>query len=565
MSLLTQIYTVSMTVTVSEILDLDVVQAGDPLVLSDEGVERAVRWVHSIDIEDVTHLLRGGELVLTTGVALRRDAARHLRGLAEAGAVGVLVERPVPEGGDRRDVMPDGVPELARSLGLTLVALRREVRFVEITEQVHRRLVAQQYEEVQFARRVYETFTDLAMHREPPRGIVATSAELLGAPVVLEDPMHRAVAVAGAGRPLDDLLKGWDATAREQDGDGRSSWASVDVGPVEEPWARLVAVDAELPSARVEMVLGRAAQALHLQRMQEYGGQELEHRAHRDLFDDVLEGRLTSGEIEARAVALGMARADQYVAVTAVVPSGLNRERRGIDPEPDGGLSLQHRMRDVLAATVRSQGHTGLVSLGREARVDLVLALQHGQEVPGSVLERLGQAMRTQLSRTTGLDGLVAGFADPSEDVFRAVLATRVSAQAAAAAAALRAPDHVCFSFSGLRLRGLSSLIRDDPRVQRFAEAELGPLLLDDIRREGRSVDVLRAYLECGGNKTAVAQRLHMSRPALYAHLRRIVETLGVSLEDGESRASLHVALMIIDARSALDGHEQSGDLLADV
>jgi purine catabolism regulator len=36
-----------------------------------------VRWVHAIELADVAHLLRGGELVLTTGIALpvRRPAA----------------------------------------------------------------------------------------------------------------------------------------------------------------------------------------------------------------------------------------------------------------------------------------------------------------------------------------------------------------------------------------------------------------------------------------------------------------------------------------------------------
>ena len=48
----------------------------------------------------------------------------------------------------------------------------------------------------------------------------------------------------------------------------------------------------------------------------------------------------------------------------------------------------------------------------------------------------------------------------------------------------------------------------------------------------------------------AVAARLHLSRPALYKRLGAIRAALGVDLDDGESMTSLHVALMVLDARS---------------
>ena len=47
-----------------------------------------------------------------------------------------------------------------------------------------------------------------------------------------------------------------------------------------------------------------------------------------------------------------------------------------------------------------------------------------------------------------------------------------------------------------------------------------------------------------------MAARLHLSRPALYKRLGAIRAALGVDLDDGESMTSLHVALMVLDARS---------------
>jgi len=105
---------------------------------------------------------------------------------------------------------------------------------------------------------------------------------------------------------------------------------------------------------------------------------------------------------------------------------------------------------------------------------------------------------------------------------------------------------------SDVRLRGLITLLSDDPRVQTFAETELRSLLIHDADHGEDDMAVLRGYLELAGNKSALAKRLHMSRPALYSRLAAIQRRLGVDLDDGESMTSLHVALLILDThRSA--------------
>ena len=106
---------------------------------------------------------------------------------------------------------------------------------------------------------------------------------------------------------------------------------------------------------------------------------------------------------------------------------------------------------------------------------------------------------------------------------------------------------------SDVRLRGLIALLRDDPRVQQFAETELKALLLADTPGGLSNMEVLRQYLHLAGNKAALAQRLHISRPALYKRLATIGKTLGVDLDDAESMTSLHVALMILDAQRRAD------------
>ncbi|OAH09275.1 PucR family transcriptional regulator [Streptomyces jeddahensis] len=127
--------------TLREILALDAVCDTEPqLIAGEEALDRPVRWVHSSEVYEGANFLDGGELLLTNGFGLTdADEAtrrRYVRELAARGAAGLAVEigRSLPR-------MPDEVADEARSVGLPLLALRRVVPFVRITEAANRAIV----------------------------------------------------------------------------------------------------------------------------------------------------------------------------------------------------------------------------------------------------------------------------------------------------------------------------------------------------------------------------------------------------------------------------------------
>ena len=76
--------------TVAEVLDLEVVRRGRPEVLAaGQHLGARVRWVHAIELADVSRLLQGGELVLSTGIALPDDPALLAAYVADLSAAGV--------------------------------------------------------------------------------------------------------------------------------------------------------------------------------------------------------------------------------------------------------------------------------------------------------------------------------------------------------------------------------------------------------------------------------------------------------------------------------------------
>ena len=177
-----------------------------------------------------------------------------------------------------------------------------------------------------------------------------------------------------------------------------------------------------------------------------------------------------------------------------------------------------------------------------DTRVGALLALPPRAD-PDGVLARLAALLRRRLGDD---DVIGAGsVVDSVADVQRSFLeAEQVAEVAARDGSGPHGSGPAFYRLPDLRLRGLLHLLRDDPRVQAFAERELGPLLRHDDASDGQLIAALTAYLEAGGNKAEAAKRAHLARPTLYERLRRIEQVLGVSLDSAESRTSLHVAVL---------------------
>ncbi len=82
--------------TVADVLALPVLAAGRPRVVTGaDGLHRPVRWVHITELTDPASFLKGGELVLTTGMPLPEAAAavrRYVDELADVGAAALVIE-----------------------------------------------------------------------------------------------------------------------------------------------------------------------------------------------------------------------------------------------------------------------------------------------------------------------------------------------------------------------------------------------------------------------------------------------------------------------------------------
>ena len=521
--------------TVADVLALDPVRNGAPRVLAGaDRLDAPVRWVHVIELAQAAHLLRGGELVLSTGIALPDDAAGLGRYVAELAAVGISALA-VELGSRYARSLPPALIAAAAEHQLPLIAFERETQFIEITEAVHARIIDAQLAELRAAERMHQVFTELAVSGAAAAEIVAQTATLAGCPVILANLAHQVLACAPLGQDPARLLAGFSGRSRAARSAARtgfdptSGWLVTSVGARGQDWGRLILVRGGQPAPGDEALIERAATTLALGRLLDHQRESLERQAHRTILATFLgTGYGDQAEAEARARALGVPVAGRLlVAVVVRVAAPATLAAAGIA--------------DALADVCRQLRVPALVSSLDDDRVAAVLSLPPRAD-PDATLTRLAAELRPRLH-----DDDVVGAGSAVESV-GAVQRSLLEADHVAAAAPGGGPRHPYYRLPDLRLRGLLHLLRDDPRLQAFAERELGPLLVHDDAAGTQLLAALTAYLAAGGNKAEAAKSAHLARPTMYERIRQIEAVLGVDLEPAESRLSLHVALLALRA-----------------
>ncbi|MGH3949719.1 MAG: PucR family transcriptional regulator [Pseudonocardiaceae bacterium] len=537
--------------TVSEVLELPVIRHGGPRVVAGaSGLGRRVRWVHVSEVADIAHLLRGGELVLTTGIALPDDPAAltgYVDELAEIGIAGLVIEL------IRRwsDALPPALVAAAERHSLPLITLSRETRYVAVTEAVASVISDAQVAELRAAEQIHETFTALTVAGAEPTEVLHEVATASGFPVVLETLGHDVLAYDTAGADAGELLADWARRSAAVTVPERTSyhdeagWLVTVVGARGNDWGRLVLLYPETPQHRQVVIVERAASALAVHRLAARDREGLERHAHRTLLTELLASPTTPADLTARASALGVPVQRRRLIGLSVRPNTT------APTKPAMTMATQEVLRDLAEATVlaaRRARVAALVGVVDDTSVSALLSLTP-QADPDSVLRRLSGKIHQAAAESPKAPPIVLAVGTAVEEVSEARRSLHEAAHVARAA--LRSPDDRHFHrLDDVRLRGLLHLLADDDRVAAFVDRELGRLLARDAARGSTLTETLRHFCESGGNKSAAAAAAHISRTAYYQQLSRIEHVLGVSLDDPESVLSLYVALLARDIGS---------------
>ncbi|MHB1571343.1 MAG: PucR family transcriptional regulator ligand-binding domain-containing protein, partial [Solirubrobacteraceae bacterium] len=166
--------------TVRELLrELDV-----RLHCGEEAVDVPVRWVHISELEDPTPWLSGGEVLLTTGMALRgpEQQREFLMRLADHQLAGLGFGT-----GFSHAAVPPALLAAAAEREFPVFEVPYEVPFIAVTETAFTQLVNEQYAVLRRALAAHERLERVVLSERGLDALAGTLATLIGAAVLVFD------------------------------------------------------------------------------------------------------------------------------------------------------------------------------------------------------------------------------------------------------------------------------------------------------------------------------------------------------------------------------------------
>lgn len=542
--------------SVREVLGLPIFREAEARVLAGQpNLDRSVRWVHVAELADISYLLKGGELLLTTGMGIQQDEGvrrRYVNDLADAEVAGLVVEL-----GRNFAQMPAEMIAEARRRGLPLIALDREVRYVEVTEQVHRAIINRHYEMLELVEVVSRDFTNTILGGASIGQVVKQIAGVVANPVVLENSAHQVVEFAvGSPAQASAILRTWDGHSRaghvesqpgrvhRETSSPRCTWAGIWLR--HEAWGRVHVLEYdEPPGDMISLIMDRAGAALGLALLSQQDVAYLADRAGSALIADLLAGRYSSAsEILQRALSLGADLSGGRLAAVVVDLANLSvtAERRGLAEADRQRIRL--RVMELLRKAIAEQDCTALTGIEGD-RVLAVVASPPPRRSPGvapaELVTRVAQSLQQAVAAADRELSVVVGV---SRETLPEALRQAFEQAAEAATFGRHSPrGGPAYHFGDLGTYHLLVRLAQGPELAAFVESELSPLLAHDARSSAKLLPTLQAYLGNACRKEDTAQELWIQRRTLYGRLARIEQLLSRSLNDQDTRTRLTLAL----------------------
>ncbi len=491
-----------MALDLAAVLAHPALEYSSPVLVAGDPAGRMVRWVHSSDIYEIAPLLRGGELLLTTGLGLKSSSPDErrafVRALAERGVAGVALEltRTFAE-------VPAEMALEAERVGLPLVALRLVHPFVEVTEQINSAILDSSVERLRHCDDVGRALSRTLAQRSGVDALVLTLHELLGRSVLVTDAAGRVLAQAGDD-PSAALASPEGSAAIVADG---VLLGGLVIGP------------GGSSPPRLQAVLERAPEFLAIELLRSGSESLLFARERRDLLQDLLEARPGSAAaLAAHASAARVRPESRWVGLAIAGTDG--------GPGLERVQSLARRARVlVLAAELDATTYALLAAPPAVSAADLFARLD-------TALDRSGPVVAV----------------GPVVSVDAAGRSLRAARQTLAAVGPPPARGG-CVRAEAMVVERLLTMVGDELLLDDLVEEQLGELIRSP--RSGQLLRTLEAYLDTGCSKAQTARVLHLRRQSVHQRLSRVADRLGRDLDETDSQTALRLALAVLHRRRA--------------
>jgi purine catabolism regulator len=495
-----------------------------------EGIHRIVKWVHVVEVTSMRNLLKGHELILSTGIAWK-DNPELFRSMVleflENKAAGLCIEM-----GTYLSEIPAEVIEMANEHQFPIIVFQNQVPFVEITQDIHSVIINQQYQKISDLENYSQCLNKRLLTMESYEDILQFIFSALDVQILFRFKNQDYEFVPDIGRQEKTAIM------NELEAAGNEACAHIAISPIflfGQEYAELIIYSKDIPISEYDLlILDRTATALaqHLQR-----DLYVEEKKRVEAFEWLhgwLEGEHSLETINDYLAENGIKAktSDAVVLIAKLLPL---KEKFSHDLTY---LKLLFRsvfeQHGFAVFTVEKRNEIIIILINHRAKKNLKERIKKAiDQIQESEFIRKQSSARLTIAAGKFMDSLC-----------------KIHKSYHTAKETLRIQQKMTkkqgyYFYEDLHLYRLISEMSKHTDLQELASEYLYPVIQYDEKYNGKLLETLKVYLECNGSKQETSNKLYIVRQTLYHRLQKLENLLGEDFMEHEKRVAIEFMLLV--------------------
>lgn len=546
-----------MGLTVREALQMDCL-ARAQLVAGDRGLEREITFVNIMEVPEVVRWMKGGELLLTSGFALKGEDAAFRRELIrslvrkEVAALGVKL-------GQHWQELPPELVEAADEVQLPLLLIPEDQPYMDIMLPIMEKLLNLQVTQLKRYESIHNRLLQVLLAGGDYRDLCVTLQEIVNNPTLIVDRRGQCLAgtvrdeEAGAGPLQERTRAAWQRLgpllARLTP--NRSHYVELPLADTVQPIGivpvkfnnrldgALVVVQDQHPIGEETLrIMEYAGPMVALVFAKENAVAEAQRQLTGDFLEELINNTFNDEELMERRASFLHFSLKEPVAVF-VIRLSEQEDFGAVQPEEERQARkefLWDKVREILS---------GENSVMLQFKSSALIGLARVKE--DRDLRRL-QALLTKVVREAqenlGRKAMTVGIGRPYPGARRVSQSYREALTAVKVGEAL-AKDAAVWYFGDLGPYRFLHELRGSQEMQAFHREVIGVIKSYDREHGTNLLETLACYFAHDGNLQSTAAALYVHKNTVAYRLRKIEEITGLSLRRPNDRFYLELGLRL--------------------
>ncbi|MFB7639942.1 PucR family transcriptional regulator [Peribacillus butanolivorans] len=521
------------SITIEEILTRRHFNQTD-IIAGSSGIKRQVKWVHCMEVTQISHLLNGNELILTTGLGWKdcdSTFLSYLNELIQCNAAGLCIEI-----GTRTMAIPQCAIDLADEHQFPIILFHQEVPFVEITQDIHSLIINKQYQMISNLENYSQQLNKNLLEIDHYESILKFLHNYLNVQVIL---IFNENDIASIPKIKKKITYQMFVEVNEEKRTLNKTVLRQPIQVLGENYAELLICSSDRELTDFDsLILDRTATALAQHLLRELYIEEKKMSEESKWLTNWIEGEYSDEAIRERL---------SYIDPKMQLDGGIVCICKQHPRYNKSSAKLDGTYFKIMFRTVFEQ--YGFQIFSMEIHQQLVFILgdnRSSEDWKGRVTSALDRIMKMDVSGRNRMSLLTIGFGKHVQKLSEIYKSYETARETLLLQDTLPEKNR-SFFYQDLHMYRMISLINKHGNLEETVHEYLGPVIEYDKQNNGELMPTLKTYLACNGSKQETSKQLFIVRQTLYHRLEKLEKLLGSNFMRSDQRLGIEFMIFALD------------------